>query len=172
MKLKIFIMAFSLVACTFFVGCNSDDETPNQAEIVGFWTYVSHTMDLNINGKDIVTFLIEDMQMQPAQAEIYKNVVLGMLGEDQFQGTTVRFNANGTFESTEPDGSKETGTYELLDNGRRLVTTSSEGVTEFDVKTLTNNQLVIAFSETEDIDFDDDGTADVLQMDLTMTFSK
>lgn len=172
MKLKTTILALSLIASTFMVSCDKDDETPNQSDIVGLWTYVSHTMDLNINGKDIVTYLIEDLQMEAAEAEIYKNLILGMLGEEQFQGTTIRFNANGTFESTEPDGSKETGTYELLDNGRKVVTTSSDGVRELDVKTLTNNQLVLAFSETDQIDFDEDGTDDVLVMDMTMTFSK
>lgn len=173
MKLERLILVFMLAISAFMVSCNSDDDTPNQSAIVGLWTYDSYSMDVKVNGKDMITYLIEDMQMDPSLAEIYKNVLAGSFASDEeFQGSTIRFNANGTFESTDPDGSKESGTYELKDNGKTLVTTSSDGVTEFEVKTLNNSQMVLAYSETSEEDLNDDGINDVLLVDLIMTFRK
>ncbi|CAN5338355.1 hypothetical protein BH23BAC1_BH23BAC1_07110 [soil metagenome] len=67
-----------------------------------------------------------NLTQQEAQ-ELEAFFIASFLSGDDFQNTTLIFNADGTFVIRENGTEVDTGTYSLQDNDTKLVLTSTDG---------------------------------------------
>ncbi|MGY6523606.1 MAG: lipocalin family protein [Mongoliitalea sp.] len=152
--------------------CNNDDE-PEVSPIVGVWSYDDFQLNITINGQPLVQFLqtifgLSAQEAQAAAAEIRDSV----FSAGDFEGTTLNFRSDGTYEIRVNGNLDESGTYELL-NGNTLLRLSGEDFsTDFQVRTLSNNQLTIVLEEEESDDFFDIGLPVLVRLQLQLSFVK
>ena len=160
-----------LVIVTMFTSCNNDDE-PRVPTIVGVWSYEAFQFNLTINGQQLEQFF-QALGASPQEAqEVADEVRDSFFSSADFEGTILDFRADGTYEIRVNSRIDETGTYELL-NGNTLLRLTSEGEsTDFEVRTLTNNQLTIVLDEQESGDFLDIGLPVLLRLQLELRFVK
>ncbi len=169
--------SFVFVLVTLFgVGlwsCGSDDDSPSVTPaIVGTWVYESHTVNVSINGQNSLQFLVENMGLSEAEALMFQNIFLGQLEDaSQFQGFSIQFRADGTFQLTDSEG-VESGTYELRNNNTLLVLDDGEEVVELEVTELTNNFMTVVVEEGEEFDITDDGEDETIEIQFSLRFQK
>lgn len=163
----------AIMMCLFVVlfSCGEKDE-PQVSPIVGVWNYSNYNLDISINGQPLVQFLQAiGVPLQEAQeaAEEIKNDIFS---DEDFEGTELQFNADGTYEVRIDDISDESGTYQLLENNTLLRLTSDNDETDFKVQQLTNNRLTIILEEEESDDFFDIGLPVLVKLELELSFVK
>ncbi|WP_157971960.1 lipocalin-like domain-containing protein [Pleomorphovibrio marinus] len=151
--------------------CGSDDDEPQVThEIVGTWVYESHAVNASVNGQNALQFLMEGLGLTESQALVVMNMALSeFLDLSEFQGTTIQFRADGTYQITSPSG-VESGTYELRNNDTLLVLNDGEEVTELEVSELSTNHMTVVFEEEDEQDITDDGEEEdiIIQFSLRM----
>ncbi|EOZ97943.1 hypothetical protein A33Q_1595 [Indibacter alkaliphilus LW1] len=172
MKLKISflqVLAMSLLLVVF--SCGEKDE-PRLSPIVGTWAYSSYNLDIAINGQPIVQFLQAIGASAQEAQEAANEIKDEFFSDEDFEGTELIFDANGNYEIRQNGTLDESGTYELLENDTKLRLTSSEDVTDFTVRQLTNNRLGISFTEEESDDFFGIGLPVLVKVELELNFVK
>ncbi|UJP65532.1 lipocalin family protein [Mongoliitalea daihaiensis] len=166
------LLPLLLVLLTIAVSsCNNDDE-PEISPIVGTWNYSDYQLNISINGLPLVQFF-QTLGATPQEAAAAAAEVLDdTFSAEDFEGTTLEFRADGTYEIRVNGNLDEAGTYELL-NGNTLLRLSAAGdSTDFQVRTLSNNQLTIELVEEESDDFLDIGLPVLVRLQLELSFVK
>jgi major membrane immunogen (membrane-anchored lipoprotein) len=174
-KIKNIAMIAMLFTATLLTSCGSsdDDAKPANAELIGTWTYKDAKIDVKINNKTIKDYFVEALGISAIQATVIEALLLEELEDGELKGSTVTFNADGSYSSKSGDGTVTTGTYTINDAKTKVTVIESGETTTFDVKELSSNQLTIGYTEEDNSeDFDDDGTNDTLVASLEVTFSK
>ncbi len=153
-----------------FISCDESDDEPTNAELIaGVWEYDTSSVSIKINDVDIIEYLIDLLELTEEEAEEFAE--LYGAGFDVFATGTWTLNADGTFE-VEIDDETSTGTWSLSADGKTLSITE-DGVTEtIEVKTLTENKLEFYMDESLEEDFDEDGTDDTIDIEVSLTLKR
>lgn len=155
-------------------GCSDDDNPISQAEsdLIGIWTGKSFSLDMRVDGTPILQWYQEELGLTDTDAQQFIEVIVEGLAEG-FSGT-IEFKADGTFASNFGGDPKETGTWLLTDNDKKLTITdtSDNSSTVYDIITLNSTTLTIRFSETDSQDLDGDGTNENITMTFELTLEK
>lgn len=162
-------MALSLLVLLF--SCGEKDE-PQVSPIVGIWNYSSYRLDMSINGQPLVQFLQAIGASQQEAQEAAKEIKDEFFSDEDFEGTELQFDADGTYEIRIDGINDESGTYQLLENNTILRLTSEDDETDFKVEQLTNNRLTIIFEEEESDDFFGIGLPVLVKLELELSFVK
>lgn len=157
---------------SFFISCSSDDENEigTEEDLVGTWTLDDASLEFLIDDMDFIQWLVDNLELTSAQADEFEDIFAESY-TDGFNGT-LTFNEDGTYTANLDDES-ETGTWAF--SGTTLTLNpdvTSDTPSELTVLTLTSSALVIEFSETEDVDLEQDGTNETLSISFQLSFSK
>jgi len=156
----------------FLASCGKDDDGPAVSPIVGTWNFSDSEISILVDNKSISQFLIAN-GVDPVEAALKESFYKVLLENAlDLPGTSFVFNADGTYSALENGVVQESGTYQLNSNNTKLTITSSEGPQELDVEELTNNRLILSFSEEEMEDFNQDGTLNTIAIDILLELIK
>ncbi len=175
---KAFFTAFLLCAMTvvcFFSSCNNDDETSPSDLLIGEWTFSSASMDLTINGKTLVQYLMDEGELTESEAEILVDSLYGMIEDDFVPESTVviTIKSDGTYLITDPSSGNDDGTWELSADGKTLtLDKGTEDEMIFEVVSLSDSKLVIVSIQELEDDFNEDTVDEILAIELKMTLNK
>lgn len=164
-----------LFALTLVISCKKDDNF-SSADLVGTWTLSSESIELEmkVNGKTMKQYLID----KGVPAAVAQEAVDGFYDEfygsvDEQIGTafagTMTFKSDGTYTATS-DGETENGTWSLNDN--KLTLTANGETIGLDVEKLTKSELLLSMKESENIDIDNDGKNERLDLIVKFKFIK
>jgi len=162
------------VTC-FFSSCNNDDENTPSDLLIGEWTFSTATMELSIDGKTLVQYLMDEGELTEAEAEIYADLIFGMV-EDEFvleSTVVITIKSNGTYLITDPSSGNDDGTWELSGDGKTL--TLDKGTVDemvFDIVSLTSSTLVIISNQEVEDDLNDDSVNETMAISIEMTLNK
>jgi hypothetical protein len=171
-KLKFLFILFISASMAFLSSCGKDDDGPAGSAIVGTWTYNSVDLNITVNNQPFSTFLVSTGEFSGPEAAAYEAFFKALiLDEVDLAGSSATFNADGTCRFVD-GGNTETGTYVLSNNNTVLSVTIDGDTQVFEVKELTNNRLVLSFSEEELVDIDEDGVDDSLKIAFEFTLIK
>jgi hypothetical protein len=152
--------------------CGNDDG-PEVSPIVGTWTYSSMNVVVTANGQPLAQFLqlIFNIPLVQAQ-ELAAALADDVFPEEDFQNLSLEFRADGTYTIRESGAVTETGSYELLNGTTLLRLTSGTEITEFQVRTLTNNELALRIEDEESGDFLNIGLPILVRVQLNLDLVK
>lgn len=171
-KLRFLFTLLTAASMAFLSSCGKDDDGPAGSAIVGTWTYNKVDLNITVNNQPFRTFLVSTGEFTAPEAAAYEAFFKALiLDEVDLTGSTATFNADGTCRFVD-GGSIETGTYVLSSNNTVLSVTIDGDTQVFEVKELTNNRLVLSFSEEELVDIDENGVNDNLKIAFDFTLIK
>ncbi|WKK73535.2 lipocalin family protein [Marivirga salinae] len=155
------------IGAFMFQSCN-DDETAKEGDVEGKWDVTGLAFDITINGESLSSFYSD-----ADQADSFESSIEALYGAS-FEGASIEFKSDGSYSSTDTDGSNDTGTWSLNSDGTLL---TMDGGTpnefSFDIITSTKNSLVIGYSESNSTqDLNQDGSNDELKISFDITMSK
>lgn len=169
------LILMGLVVLTF-TSCEKDSDTTPEPEvkvnkIIGTWTIESTSVELEINDLDLIQYFIQIFGLSQAEAEYFATEFIGSAIEEDVTGTA-SFKEDGSYTMI-TNGETQNGTYKMSDDNSKM--TMDEDTADeiiFDIITLTSTKLEFSFTETEVDDFDEDGTADTLKINVSMVLTK
>lgn len=171
---KVLIQVATLVCVLFLcmiVSCNDDDENPSNSDLlIGKWSISATTLDMNLNGKSLVQYLVQDVGLSQPEAEMFEALFEEML-QESFVGT-IEFKADKTT-IYNIGGDSDTGTWRLSNDGKTLYL--DEGTideTTVNIIELTSSKLSIEMTQTEEADLDEDGSSENVTVEVSMTLSR
>lgn len=154
------------------VSCG-DDETPALADIVATWNFDTIDIDIKINDKPLVNFLMEDVGMIQSDAldeeRDFKAYMLAMM---PFGNSRITFTQDGKFEIRENSSLQASGTYTLASNNSLLTLKSGSSSIEYDVLELSKSRLVISNGFTENDDLTEDWIPEKIEIKYTMRLTR
>jgi hypothetical protein len=167
---KYFYLLLMSITITLFTSCGSDDgdEIAESNNLIGAWGISGVEIEITINDTDFVQWMIDNLALSDDDATVIQALFQEGFEED-FTGT-MTFNEDGSY-SSDFDGEVETGTWTLNGSTLTLMQAGEDNVTAT-VVSLTGSALVIEISQTEQEDFDDDGTKETLRITIRMSLSK
>jgi len=181
-KSLMFLGVFGLLVLS---SCSDDDGDDAAASLViGTWNYQSATLDITIDGVDVLDFftaVFEAAGLDATEAAASAESSAGDLetGANIFAGSVFTFNADGTYNISFGDGTSSTGMWtEASDSS--TVTLSPDADADdpnpsdvvLNVDSLSETSATFSFSQTEDGDLTGDGTDNELVINFTMTVTK
>ena len=157
-------LLFLVLMIFAFSSCSKDDEI-NADDIIGEWTISSSSMNMTIDGVDVIQFLKNEFELTQAEAEEMYNDYFFY----EITGTC-EFKNDGTYNSN-IEGEIDNGTWEI--NGNKL-TMDKDDPDEMimDINTLTSSKLVVTSTETDVQDIDQDDTDETMVSKMQITFTK
>lgn len=153
--------------------CGSDDDEPAVTQaIVGTWAYESHTVNVTVNGQNSLEFLMSTLGLTESQALLAQSVFMSQFFDpSDFQGTTMQFRADGTYQISSPSGT-DSGTYSLKNNNTILVLDDGDEEVEVAVVELTNSFMTVVFSEEDEYDVTGDENDEDLEVQFSLRVQK
>jgi hypothetical protein len=171
-KIKSLFIVCLIASISFITSCSKDDDGPAGSPIVGTWTYNKVDLNFTVNNQPFTTFLVSTGEFTAPEAAAYEAFFKTLiLNEVDLAGSSATFNADGTCRFVD-GGTTETGTYVLSNNNTELSVTIDGDTQVFQVKELTNNRMVLSFSEEELVDLDDNGVDETLKIAFDFTLIK
>ena len=170
---------FLLVTFSLFTSCTKDDDPGGEvvSDIIGTWTIDGSTVDITVDGVDLIAALMEALEITQTEAELFASFFTAGYGGDV--SGTITFKSDNTYTATFPPDDQETGKWKVSSDGKTLtMNTKKDDGTYYDddvltIKTLTSTTMVLLVpSETEMEDIDDDGTDETLEISMEITLSK
>jgi len=171
-KRILFMMAIPALVI-LFTACNDDEgATPDPAaDLYGEWVSSEILVSFSIDGQGLLTYLVDELDLSQEEAEEFVDAILVELSQG-FSGM-LEFRTDNTYTANFGDG-PETGTWTISED-KSLITLTQTGDSdpdEIDVVSLNATTLVVGFEETFEEDLDDDGTADIIDLGIELTFVK
>ncbi|MDZ7607093.1 MAG: lipocalin family protein [Cyclobacteriaceae bacterium] len=160
----------AMTVLCLIVSCNDDDENTPSDLLVGEWTITSTTMDLFVNEKSLVQYLMDEADMTLAEAQVLADLIQNEL-MGMFNGT-IDFKSGGTYTAVF-DGDPDNGTWKISSDGETI--TLDQGTIDemlAAIKTLTESTLIIEMTQDEDFDLNGDELLETIVMKIVMSFSK
>lgn len=162
-----------IVSGTLFLtscgGTNEDEGPVLTPLIVGEWQYQSADVDITINDKDIFDYLVAEWGLSEEQAVQFAASFEESMND--FDGMSWKFNADGTYELTDPEET-ESGTWSLSADKSKLTLTSNGESDIINVSTLTSSKLVLSYTETFEEDMNEDGTNEAFGISIILEMKK
>ena len=171
-KIKSLFIICLIASISILTSCGSDDDGPAVSPIVGTWTYNAIDLNITVNNQPFAAFLVSTGEYTAAEAAAFEAFLKAtFISEADLTGSSITFNADGTCRLV--DGSTtESGTYALQSNNTILSLTFDGDTQLLDVKELTNNRLVLSFTEEDFEDIDEDGVNENIKLIFEITFVK
>lgn len=154
-----------LIAVLSFVLSNCTKDKENY--LIGTWTIAEYSVDVTVNGTDIIEYLMQEMGLSQDQAELYASfyTAAAMSG-------TIEFHDDGTFVAN-TNGDIYNGVWELSsDNTRLTFDAGTDNEQVMDVESLKRKEMILSFTETDSFDMDGDDINDNLVVDAQLTLEK
>lgn len=162
-----------LVSMSALWSCGSDDDEDAVSRIVGTWTYQNADIDFTIDGQTAQAYFtsigLDATLAAIAAATVEAEATAGF--EEDFAGTTITFNADGTYTANTSDGA-ESGTYTLNSNETQVSVNTDGDVIVFDIKQLTSSRLTLSFSESSVESIDEDSGDATINVTIDLNFTK
>ena len=155
-------MSMTLVFTTSCEKSDVDDINP----IVGVWTLDTNTYSLTIDGVSYVDILIAEYGYTQEDAEAYAAIPV----PDQVE-MTFEFKEGGAFVFN-MDGDEGTGTWTLIGDVLSITYYNYNIPSVFDVTALNASTLVMESSSSDNLDFDGDGTEEVIVYNYRQAFTR
>ncbi|HLP73517.1 MAG TPA: lipocalin family protein [Bacteroidales bacterium] len=157
-----------LVAGTMLTACQKDkDNTTN--DLVGVWTAGTITADTQVGGKPLIQYFT-DLGYSAADAQLYSNLFTTTI-QQAFSGQ-ITFKSDNTY-TTNFGGQNDSGTWTLSPDGKQLtIDSSTDNPFVLNIESLTKNQLVVNWNETDNADINGDNTPENITVKLRMTLTK
>jgi hypothetical protein len=147
-----------------FSSCSKDDEI-NADDIIGEWTISSSSMNMTIDGVDVIQYLKAEFELTQDEAEEMYTTYFYY----EITGTC-EFKNDGTYTSNIED-EIDNGTWEI--NGSKLtMDKDAEDEMIMDINTLTSSKLVVSSTETDSQDINQDNTDETMVSKMQITFTK
>lgn len=161
-------LLFMLVAGTLLTACQkSKDNTTN--DLIGTWTAGTATVDTKVGGKPLTQYFT-DQGYSATDAQTYSNLFIVTV-QQAFAGT-ITFKSDNTY-TTNFGGKNESGTWSLSSDGKQLtIDSSTDKPFVLNIESLTKNQLVANWSETDNADINGDNIPESITVNLRMTLTK
>lgn len=170
---KILSSLFAVCAFIILMSCSEDEEAAiaTEADLAGTWTMQSSEIDFKINGKDIVDYMIETFEMSEEEAKAQKEA---FEGETEMEsGTTIELKSNHTYISKSAGDDPDNGTWKLINDGKKLlIDEGTDDEMEFEIKSISGSNLSLFTQRSEKEDFDQDGTDDTIEVQMTINLKK
>lgn len=174
-NLKFLVLFGVLFSFVTFIGCNSDDENPDDPitnNLIGLWTISDAQIEATIGGQSLIAYIADFLGISEVEAAVFAALFDAAL-DDNFSGT-IEFKANNTY-ITNIGGETDDGTWSLNSAGDKITLdagTADEQIT--DIISLTATTLQVGFDQTEYEDIDDNEmTPDVaIDMRVVLTLIK
>lgn len=156
-----------------FTACNDDEgATPDPAaDLYGEWLSSEILVSFSIDGQGMLTYLVDELDWSEAEAQEFVDAILQELSQG-FSGS-IEFRTDKTYTADFGDG-PETGTWTLSED-KTLITLTQTGDSdpdEIDVVSLNATTLVVGFEEIFEEDLDEDGTNEIIDLGIELTFLK
>ncbi len=165
MKKLMTVRNILLIAVLFFVLSNCTKDKENY--LIGTWTIAEYSVDVTVNGTDIIEYLMQEMGMSQNQAELYASFYTASV-----MSGTIEFHDDGSFEAN-TNGDIYNGTWELSsDNSQLIFDAGTDDEQIMDVESLKRKEMILSFSETDSYDINGDDTDDNLVVDARLTLEK
>jgi len=161
------IYALLVTALVVFQSCSKDDEADKsivEADIVGTWTVNNTDTDYKINGQASDDFFSTDAEAMTF--ELLYNIVTDL----SFSNAKFDFKSDNSYSVTFFGESPFDGSWVLKDG--IIILDESNDPLEYEVVSVTNSALVLKYSETEQLDPDDDGELDDVESIMTLELTK
>lgn len=164
--LRNIVIAASLLL--FFTQCNDDaEEIGGAADLVGVWDLQSTEVELKVAGVPLLQVL-QTLGYTQQEAETLIEEIKDDLSD---QDLSLEFTEDNMYEVNSSGINVEEGTWSL--NGSTLsIDPVGDDPTNFEVLTLNATTLVVSFSETDDLEYDDEGNTVEVTGDIEYTFAK
>jgi hypothetical protein len=167
-----FWLAIILVGTLLTTACSNDDE-PEISAIVGTWNFGGLDIDIKINDKALLNYLVQDLGYPQNEAVLFEAFLKSSLtSEVPLNNASITFKADGSFEVKENGTVQETGTYELNAAKTLLKLTSGGTTDELEVLELSQSRMVIQFSEIDNDDISEDGVPEKIEVEVTVRFTR
>jgi hypothetical protein len=170
-----YLLSILLISTLFlFSHCSEDDDEKNEnADLIGTWTMTSIDIDLMIDGKSLMQFLIEDAGLSEAEAALLETFFKSTL-EDEISSGQIELKADNTYIADFGDD-PDTGKWSYNASTMILTIDSNdpdEDIQEIKVKSVSSTTLVIEQSEVVEEDLDDDQINEEIDTMIEMIFTK
>lgn len=165
---------FIVFSLLLFANCSSDSEGENaDAQFVGTWNLTSVSVELSIDGKSLVQYLIDNGEMTQGEAELLEDFFKSFL-EAELSDGQIELKSDHTYVADFGDD-PDTGKWSYDASSKYLTIDSDdpgEDTQMIMVKSITSSTLIIEQKEIVEEDIDDDGTSEEIDAAIEMTFSK
>jgi hypothetical protein len=168
MKMKLLnlrnILIF-LMAGLMLSACKKQDEDTPLDFIAGTWTTGTHNITVMVGTKTLKQYYVDVLGLAENDAQFGSNMVT--LTFQQYMTGTIQVNPDGTYSST-LGGETITGTWSLSYDWKKLIMDSEA----YDILELTSNKLRFKMTQYGSQDFDEDGTAETVTINIEMVLIK
>jgi len=158
----------------FLTSCEKDEGEKASSDLIGTWTIQESSMDVTIDGVDLVAYLMTALGIPEAQAKVFADLFLASEGGMSPTGT-ITIKDDNTY-TANMDGEVENGTWAVSSDGKTLTISGTDEYGPYsDVLTivsLSSSQLVLTITEDSEEDLDDDGVDETLDIVITLTLTK
>lgn len=173
-----------LFSLTFLVGCNDGDdgeEAGEEAQFVGTWSVSDVDIEAMVGDQTLADFIIAaGLVESQAEAEVLITLLFTGPLEQELDGGTITLNADNTYTATFDDGDPSTDDSEVglwsYDPDTMILTIDADepGIEDIEIKvvSISGNTMVVEQSETEEVDINEDGTDEQIEVTITMTLTK
>lgn len=166
--LKIRNLFFVLIAGTIISSCQKDKDNAT-SDLIGTWTAGTTTVDTQVSGKPLNQYFT-DLGYSANDALLYSNLFTTTV-QQAFAGQ-ITFKSDNTY-TTNFGGKNDSGTWSLSADGKQLtIDSTTDNPFVLNIETLTKNQLVVNWSQTDNADINGDNTPENISVNLRMTLTK
>lgn len=170
MKMKpLFQKSIFLVLLTglIFSSCKKDTKSD---PIVGTWTAGATTFTAMVGDKTLNQYYVDVMGLSQADADSY-TALYELFLTSAFTGT-ITIKSNNTY-TDNLGGTADSGTWSLNSDQTELtIVSSTDGPTTLEVIELTSSKLRLHASEIVPQDLNSDGTDELINVSIDVTFTK
>jgi hypothetical protein len=163
-----------VLAAMVLTSCSEDEKVVQTADLIGAWEIESTSVDVSVGEQTMKQYMTEVLELTVLEAEAMNVLMIEAFEEDALAGT-IELKDDNTYTSSIGVDAAETGTWALSADGKELTLTpdiANEEETVLDVVSANSSSLVVSFAEEMLEDLDDDGTEELLIINMTINLAK
>lgn len=171
MMKKVKFLVFLLAGAFIFQSCDNDDESYNQADLIGIWSVSNVDLEILVNDMDMVDYYISQGSTKD-EAEFLQSLY-ELLASSAFTGSTIEFKSDNTYEVKQSGSELANGTWALNSNATQiLIDAGTADEDTYEIASLSNNSLIIKTTESEMDDLNEDGTDEEVTTNIDLSLTK
>lgn len=166
------ILFFLSIGILFSTSCSKEDANEEATnDLLGTWTMGQSTVDLTVDGVDLVEHMATTLGIPEQQAE----AMVAFFTASMQQGAqgTITFKDDNTYQFVNSQET-ENGTYSIGNDGQTLTLNYENEVDNLTIVSLSSSNMQLALpQESEEIDLDgDDENETTVDINMTLNLSK
>lgn len=171
MKEKKFIrrsLPVILLALTLITSCEKDKDDP-AANLIGTWQVEFVNVDAKVGGKAMTQYFI-DQGVSTSEAQWYTSTFYATI--QQGLTGTLTLKSDKTYAS-DLGGESDMGTWSISSDNKQLTINSGIGFASvFNIDRITVDELKVNWTETGQVDLNDDGVPETITLTVKVIFTK